>query len=466
MNAYLGLDIGTTHMKAIIVNEAGEILAQSATDTPVSTDSWGVVHEADALVIAAKNITKAVVSQVGDATIQGLSVASIGEEGFFLDDYGIPIYPAIAWFEHRMTASHEDWRTRHPDARVRTGLVAKPSYSLFKWLWMKDTIPGLWDRIRMWVPVSEYIGFLLTGQLCISYSQAARTYVFDPAHRDWITSWVQEVLPDGVKQLPPIVPSGKILGYTGTSAQDWGLGPDVAVVVGGHDHPVGAIGAGVVDSSAMLDSMGTAELLYWPVATLSGVSMQGAFEYGYTGYPSGPYYIASGTYTGMMTTTLSRLFAVDLGRLSGAPTTAIPEPSLLVMPNHLGEKPGFDIRGLTPGTTSEDIMLAALVSSAMVIRWALEHIPGAASVDPALVVIGGGATPLSLRLKADILQRPVYAVRGTEIVALGAAQIARKSLTGRENLAIARHTVNPDSSRASYYNRVFDEFLANWRGKE
>lgn len=463
MNAYLGLDIGTTHIKVTILSEAGQILAQRATDTPISSDHWGVVHEAQALANAAKTIIKEVVGQVGAVKIQALSVASIGEEGFFLGDNGMPLYPAIAWFEHRVSASQELWREHHPDARFRTGLVVKPSYSIFKWLWMKDSIPGLWDQVRIWVSVSDYIGFLLSGELCISYSQAARTYIFDPVKRSWITPWVNEILPSGVYNLPPIVPSGTVVGYTGTTSREWGLEPGVAVVVGGHDHPVGTIGAGVIDSSKMLDSMGTAELLYWPVDTLAGVSMQGAFEYGYTGYPSGPYYIASGSYTGMMIGTLSRLFDVDLSRLSDANATKMPEPSLLVIPKQLGEKPGFDIRGLTQGTTGDDVVLAALAASAMVIRWAFNHIPGALSVNPALVVIGGGATPLALRLKADILQRPVHAVQGAEIVALGAAQIARKSLTGREDLAVSLHTVEPDPSRECYYHGLFETFVANWQ---
>ena len=465
MNTFMGLDIGTTHIKALALSDKGEVLAQGSVDTPVGFDRWGVVHDADALVAACQGAVQRVLSQLNgcNRNIGAISVASMGEEGFFLDEGGYPLYPAIAWFEQRIADRWRTWVEQYPEARFMTGHTVKPTYSLFKWLWMKEHLSDLWPRVRSWVSVSDYVGFRLSGELRLSYSQAARTYVFNPRLRSWIVPWIEEALPDGLRNLPEAVPSGTVLGLSEFAAKSWGLDERVAVVVGGHDHPVGAIGAGVINSSKILDSMGTAELLYWPQETLADVSLPLGFRYGYTGYPSGPYYLGAATYTGMTINTLSRLLQMELASLSNI--TGFAPTEVVVIPNLLGAPPAFEIRGISHTTQPETIMKAAVQSSAMVIRWALSNMPGLCSTTaPSVVVIGGGARDWVLKLKADILQMPLYTMDGVEMVALGAARIARMAMTGREDVALATTMVEPLVQHADYYNGQFEQFRALWMG--
>lgn len=460
MNVFLGLDLGTTHIKALGLTEDGQVIAQHTADTPIDHDAWGTVHEADQLVARCQDVVQAVARRVGSGQIKGVGVASFGEEGFFLDKLGHPIYPSIAWWEHRINHSVTQWMESHPTARVETGLTMKPSYTLFKWLWLRETFPSLWEQIHMWVPISEYIVYRLTGQFSMSFSQACRTYVFNPRTRLWIHPWIDEVLPNGIANLPVPSAPGHPVGETGKAAGDFGLPQGIPVVVGGHDHPTGALAVGVVDSGQVLDSMGTAELIYWPVKTLAKPSMDDAFEYGYTGYATGPHYIASGTYTGMMINVLSRTLAVEprTRTLSQGLRTS----RLRVIPNRLGDAPSFDVLGMTSETTPEDIMDAARLASTMAIRWTLEHLPGLSSRTPNLVAIGGGATPDTLQLKADLLQQPIYTPRDPiEGVAMGAAQLARKAVTGRDDRPLRYIQVDP-GPKSEILENQFSAFCATW----
>ena len=458
MSVFLGLDLGTTHIKALALTEDGEVVAQHTAATPIDHDAWGTVHAPDQLVACCQAVLQVVARRVGSDQIKGVGVASFGEEGFFLDKIGHPIYPSIAWWEHRSNQSVAQWMERHPTARAETGLTMKPSYTLFKWLWLRETFPSLWQEIHMWVPISEYIVYRLTGQFSISFSQACRTYVFNPRTRSWIHAWIEEVLPNGIANLPVPGPSGYPVGETEKAAIDFGLPEGIPVVVGGHDHPTGALAVGVVDSGKILDSMGTAELIYWPVKTLGKHSTEDAFEYGYTGYGDGPHYIASGTYTGMMINVLSRALAVD----QSPRTVSHGSSKLRVIPNRLGDAPSFDVLGLTSETTPEDIMDAARLAGAMAIRWTLDHLPGLASRKPSLVAIGGGATPDMLQLKADLLQQPIYTPRDPiEGVALGAAQLAREAITGRTDRLLRYTRVDPGPKSEALENQ-FSLFCATW----
>ncbi len=328
---------------------------------------------------------------------------------------------------------------------------------------MRDTLSDIWARVDKWVSMSDYLNFVLTGALVMSFSQATRTYAFDPQKRTWIDSWVAEILPKGMDTLPVLVPTGEVIGYTTTNVLDlWGLPEGVAVVAGGHDHPVGAIGAGVMDSSKILDSMGTAELIYWPTEKISEIRMKG-LEYGYTGYAQGPYYLGAGTYTGMTIKALCKLLQInflDIQQMLSPVMDA--QCASAVMPNRLGEPPHFNIDGINSATTPQEIFLAAFRASAYVTRASQAMMCNGREVNPTMVAIGGGAIPAALQIKADVLQNPVFTINDREVVAVGAANIAERAVNGQSNRAIHYDVYYPDIDMTSFYDEAYQEFMRTW----
>ncbi len=465
MAIFIGLDIGTTQIKVVAINEQYEILQQESMLTPVDNDSYGRVHDATRLVQSCQSIVRKVLQGLNRSQVKAISVASVGEEGFFLDVSGKVLYPSIVWFEQRRGSSCDKWIREHPDARLRTGLALKPSYSLFKWLWLSDTFPNVLKQAAKWISISDYIGFVLSGTLCTSFSQATRTYVFEPFTRSWIYPWIDDVFPNGTDMLPPVAATGSVIGYTTSSTGDeWGMPPDVAVVVGGHDHPIGAIGCGVKSSTKILDSMGTAELVYWPVRNLDQ-SASGSYlmEQGYTGYPEGPYYLAAGTYSGMIIKTLCRLLGIAFDTVYHMEFTKPLNPSeLLVIPNALGGKPSFSMLSLTDDISTDEIVIGALEASAMAIKTVMEAMCASTSDFPQIIAIGGGASKTALQIKANVLQQPVHSTHGIEVVAFGAAKVAREAIIKGDREPLTYDTTFPDLRFKEYYEEKLSRFKANW----
>lgn len=462
MDIYIGLDLGTTHIKSLVLQDDGTIIGQASVKTPVSTDAYGEVHQPEQLIEACQYVVKRALSSssTAQAKIKAISVASVGEEGFFVNREGRPLYPSIVWYEQRLSRSVREWMKDHGSADEIIGLPLKPSYSLFKWLWMRDALPDLWNEVSRWLPISDYVAFKLSGAWALSFSQASRTYAFDPFRRQLVDEWLDDVLPHGRDTLPPCAATGSVIGETLPGlVEDWGLPPGVAVVVGGHDHPMGAIGAGVTDEFKVLDSMGTAELLYRPVFMLTERAFDRSFEYGYTGFPSGPSYIGAGTYTGMILNMIGHLF--NSHAASGEPN-GFRQGMVSVVPNRLGSAPSFDLRNVTPTTDFASIWTAALRASAFVVRWALSHMPVSAT-DATLVVIGGAATDDALQVKASVLGREIQVLSGVEAVALGAALTARSAVSKRPLVrSVASRTIEPEPAYKAELEEQYQQFCQLW----
>lgn len=468
MDAYIGLDVGTTHIKAVVVDENDRVLAKDHQTTPVSHDQYGDVHDHREVLNVCREVVRSVSQALtGQVRIRAICIASVSEEGFFLDRFDHVLAPSVAWYEHRRSAQAQEWMARYGQVmRPRTGLPCKLSYSLFKWLWFKEIHADLWAKVAWWLPISDFIAFELSGEKVISSSHATRTFAFDVYHNGWIAEAVAAALPKGNGNLPQVGLSGQILSTVGPRGREWGLAPETVVVTGGHDHPVGAMGAGVVDSQAILDSMGTAELLYWPQQSLPRWdALPQGLEVGRTNFLI-PYYFGAGTYTGMLIKTLTRLFNVSFDKVDDLLKNA-DASGLMVLPNKLGDRIQFGLRGVTPDSQPGDIIRAAIESSSMVINYAFEmmrhHSPY--HVPPQFIVIGGGTNSVrSLAIKASILNQPIYHIQGIESVAMGAARFAQKAVTGDEHHNLHTYqVVEPQPLWVDRYREQYEAFIGLWQ---
>lgn len=467
MDAYIGLDVGTTHIKAVALDERYRVVAKGYRSTPLSGDKFGDVHNAHILL----KVCQELVREVSDAIIahyrvRAISVASVGEEGFFLDRFDKVLAESVVWYEHRSSDLASQWMAQYGGSMPRrTGLPCQLSYSLFKWFWFKEAHPDLWARIVSWLPISDFIAFHLSGEKAVSSSHATRTFAFDVYRNDWIAEGVEAALPEGERNLPPVVLSGQSLGVVGVRGATWGLPPETCVIVGGHDHPVGAIGAGVLDSETILDSMGTAELLYWPQETLPRWDdrPQG-LEVGRTNFRV-PYYFGAGTYTGMLVKTLTNLFNIAPETIETLLSRSS-RSSLRLFPNKLGERIQFDLRRITPDSQSSDIIRAVIESSAMVIKSAFNMMQENSSSPniPKFIVIGGGTNSVSsLRIKASVLDQPIYLTPGIESVATGGACLAKKAIDNLDFRRPEYQIIEPDRPLVDFYADQYADFIEEWQ---
>ncbi|MGE5593148.1 MAG: FGGY-family carbohydrate kinase [Betaproteobacteria bacterium] len=182
----LGIDVGTTHIKAVVFDEAGVEAARCVAGTPsVPGEGPGqVVWDPEAILETVVSVTRGAMEMLaaragapraglGPAVrpgpeIAGVAVASVGESGVPLDREGRPLYPIIAWFDPRTAPQAAWWAKEIGQERTRsiTGLSVKSIYSALKILWLFENVSGLKDAMDAWLPVSSYVAFRLTGGSC------------------------------------------------------------------------------------------------------------------------------------------------------------------------------------------------------------------------------------------------------------------------------------------------------------
>jgi sugar (pentulose or hexulose) kinase len=253
----VGLDVGTTSCKAVVMTPEGREVASGRAPTPWTTTAIGTQTGGEELVVAARAALSSAVAAAPAGRIVGVGVASMAESGVLLSREGTAVAPVIAWHDTRDETETGDLRTQlGAEFSVRTGLPMRQQWSLTKHRWQLDHDDAAALAVRR-LGVAEWIVHALGGDQVSEQSLASRTGWLDLARRDW---WDEALAWSGAPHslLPELVASGEPVG---TAHDRWDI-PGLAgatLTVAGHDHQAAAIGADAARLHAELDSCGTAE---------------------------------------------------------------------------------------------------------------------------------------------------------------------------------------------------------------
>ncbi len=482
----VGLDVGTTSVKAVVYEPDGSAAAVATTPTPTHYPRPGrAYYRAEELWDCTVSVLRDALARVDDPRrVVGVAVASMGEAGVLIDADGRPTCDVIAWFDTRTTPQAE-WLDRaigKDRLFASSGISLQPIFSLAKLLWLKEHEPAAWARSVRWLHVADYVAFRLCGVAATDYSIASRTLMLD-LHR---LRWDEEVLREaGIDPalLAPLVSGGTALGpVTSEAAAATGLPQSATVAAGGHDHVCGAFAAGAIAPGVMLNSLGTAEAVFVPVAKpLSDPQV------GRQGYAQGAHVVDGRTYVfaGQYTSGASVSWWRDV--LSGpaekldwetmlAEAAAVPPGSLGVtfLPHlRLANPPHDDPRsrgafvGLSTDATRGVMTRAVLEGIAFESRNSLDGIVRHAGVEaPREFRAIGGSTRNSLlmSIKASIMRQPQRIVGLEEGTALGAAMLgglgagvypdAESAIAA---LDAATRDVEPDPAAVPIYEEVYQQ---------
>ncbi|MHB0878665.1 MAG: FGGY-family carbohydrate kinase, partial [Anaerolineae bacterium] len=265
-SAFLGLDIGTSTIKAGIFTADGRELAVAAEEymrLPEGQE-W-VEFAADTLWQAACRVVRAALAKAVDARVAAVSIATHAETLVFLDAEGRPVRPAI--FTTDCRAGDEardlvqrfgmDWLLRHTGQPEMTG-----AWPCSKLLWLTRHEPEALQRTAHVLLPADYVIYRLSGAVTGEPSAWGSSVMVDLAARDWLAPMLDAV---GVcrEQLPPLVAPGTRAGtVTSTAAAATGLPAGTAVVVGAMDQSCAAIGAGNVRPGIVSVSTGSVLALH------------------------------------------------------------------------------------------------------------------------------------------------------------------------------------------------------------
>jgi len=264
--AVVGIDIGTTMSKALLRTPSGEQLALVEARTPwTTTQEGGTETSAECFVELAVDLLRRGYQRASAGTplqVSAVAVAGLAESGVLLDGSGLPLTPVVAWFDRRGTRQIDSISLHNnsfgPEFVRRTGLPWDCQSSVAKLLWFVDGGLQLAPAHR-WLSVPEYVVYRLGGELVHEPSLASRTGLLDQATG---TTWADGAAELGLPStlLPARQPYGESIGRLRQTGLPDGL-QGAALLVGGHDHPVAAIGVGATQPDELLNSTGTADVV-------------------------------------------------------------------------------------------------------------------------------------------------------------------------------------------------------------
>ena len=447
----MGLDVGTTGVKAMAFTPEGKVLARAYREYRELYPKPGWVEmNPNGIWRFTREVIREVSLKTKKDPIKALSLSVLGEAVTPLGKDGKPLCNSITSIDKR-SVEEARWLEETLGKEYlfqRTGMPAHPSYTVSKILWIKNHRPDIFEKTWKFLLYEDFILYKLGFEPVIDYSLAARTMAFDIHTKTWSGEILQK---SGIDKslLARALPSGEVLGKISPKiAKELGLSLDTVAVLGGHDQPVNALGAGIIEEGKATDACGTAEC----VTCVSSKLNLSASKLTYN-YPAYPHVIEDKFVTIAYLYTAGALlkwyrdnFAYEEKKIAEREKKDIYEviteqvedkpSSLLLLPHFVGSgTPWLDpsskgaLIGLTLQTKPKDIIRAILDSVGYELRVNLEFLEKSEIKVDELHAIGGGAKSQEwLQIKADITGKRFISLEISEAGCLGAAILAGKSI--------------------------------------
>ncbi|MEK4271298.1 xylulokinase [Bacillus sp. FSL W8-0940] len=262
MEYVIGADLGTSAVKAILVNQFGEICGEASRPFSIIEPHSGYSEQdprewAEKTKEAVKELVENHRGEAGE--IKGISFSGQMHGLVLLDGQGAVLRNAILWNDTRTTDQCRLINETIGEARLLE-LVKNPAlegFTLPKLLWVKEHEKELFDKVAVFLLPKDYVRYCMTGRLHSEYSDAAGTLLLDVKHKTWSSDMCRRFgIPESM--CPELVESGSFVGrITPEFAGETGLLPEVKVFAGGADNACGAVGAGILHDDTALCSIGT-----------------------------------------------------------------------------------------------------------------------------------------------------------------------------------------------------------------
>jgi xylulokinase len=492
MAQLLGVDLGTSSVKVLLVTETGQILGRGSAEYPIRhpRPGWAEQHPDDWWQATVAAVRQAL------ASVQGtpVSISAVGLSGqmhgtVLLGRAGQLLAPAVIWPDQRSRRQVQEITDLIGAERLieLTGSPVATGFQAATVRWVQQERPDLWRRTRSILLPKDYLRYRLTGDHHADPSDGSGTLLLDVRSRDW-SPLVLAALGVDVAQLPPVQPSAAVAGRLGREATEaLGLPAGIPVVTGAADTACGAVGAGIVNAQTLLLTISTGGQIVLPapevrvdragrVHTFCGALAPGPDQAGW-------YQMAAILCAGMALRWLrDQVFCLS-GEAAYAQMTAWAETApagadgLLFLPYLVGERtPHMDpqARGLFLGLTAShgraELVRAVLEGVALACYDAYQVLAEMGARPGRLVMAGGGArSQLWQQIVADVFGLPVRRLRVGEQSALGAVLLAGGGAgffdpgSTAPTWAAYGPPVEPDGQRHAFYQALLALFRSAYQ---
>jgi len=474
---YIGVDLGTSAVKLLLVNEGGDILGEVSKEYPVyyPQSGWSEQNPADwweAVKLGVAELT---------ADIDKSQVAGIGAGGqmhglVVLDENDEVIRPAILWNDGR-THRQVDYLNCEIGKDVlseNTANIAFAGFTAPKILWMRDNEPELFARIKKIMLPKDYINYKLTGVHSCDYSDASGMLLLDVKNKCWSQKML-DICGVTAEQMPSLYESSDVIGTLKADvAALLGLGENVRVVAGAGDNAAAAIGTGTVGNGKCNISLGTSGTIFISSSNF-GVDPNNALHA--FAHADGCYHLM-----GCMLSAAScnKWFMEDIlhdddYKSNQEPITdsKLGRNNVYFLPYLMGERSPINdtnargtFLGMSMDTTRADMLQAVFEGVAFAIRDSFEVAKSLGIGITASNICGGGAkSALWKKIMANVLGIELNIVKTEQGPGYGGAILAMVGCGEFESVGAAceslveiSDTVYPDSELTELYNKKYETF--------
>jgi xylulokinase len=266
--AFLGIDVGTSGTKALLLGPSGRVLATATADHPsyFPKPGWSEQHPDDWWA----STRKAVKAALRGTKLAAGDIAAIGLSGqmhgsVFLDRDDRPLCRALLWNDQRTTAECAEITRQAGGESALIAMVnnvALTGYTAPKILWLRNHARATFKRVRTIMLPKDYIALQLTGNHSIDAADASGTLLLDVRRRDWSQPLLDKLDLDRAL-LPDVSESSDVVGtLTPGAAKALGLRRDIPVVAGAGDQAAAAVGTGVVKPGIVSATLGTSGVVF------------------------------------------------------------------------------------------------------------------------------------------------------------------------------------------------------------
>lgn len=482
---YLGLDIGTSAVKAVLIDEDGLAVASSEHPLQVSRPHplWSEQDAEDWWIASSSAVAKLDAEQRVLVVAIGLSGQMHGAT--FLDEALNPLRPAILWNDGRSFVECRELMDAEPDFVAIGGNLVMPGFTAPKAAWLRKHEPQSFEDAKAILLPKDYVRLRMTGELASDMSDASGTLWMDVKNRRWHLPLLEAC---GLRedQMPTLFEGPEITGTLRPAiAAEWGM-DRVPVVAGGGDNACGALGAGILNEGDALMSLGTSGVIFTPGDQYRSNSDAAAHAFCH----------ALPNKWHLMSVMLSAASCLEWGRhLAGADSVAAfislaesgqdLDQSAYFLPYLTGERTPHNaphaagvLFGLTADFDAASLAQAILEGVAFGLADGLEALESAGAKVGEVSVIGGGTrSTYWARLLAAALGKTLIYRRGAAIgPAIGAARLARfAELGGSERDGFAPpetfKTVTPSSEdrerlapKLAKFRRLYQHLMPEFHG--
>ncbi|MFC1734701.1 xylulokinase [Candidatus Hydrogenedentota bacterium] len=446
----VGIDIGTSGTKTIVVDEKGNILSQASVEYPLSNPkpNWAEQDPAywwNATLSTAKEAVAG--SGVPAENIVGIGLSGQMHGAVCIDKAGDVLRPAILWCDQRTAAECDEITDKMGGREALIAEVSNPAITGFtapKILWIRNNEPDIYEKIWKVLLPKDYIRYMLTGELATEVSDASGTLLLNVTERMWSKKLLEKIdVPEDF--MPLCMESPEVTGTLKADvAEQMGLRPGVVVVGGGGDQAAGAVGNGVTKPGIISLSLGTSGVVFAfadkVVCDPTGSAQ--AFCHAVPGkwHVMGVMLSAGGSLRwyrdilcGAETETAGVIGDDPYNLMTrGAETISPGSDGLVFLPYLTGERTPHcdpDAKGVFFGLslmhTKAHMCRALLEGVTFGLRDSFEIIKSMGlPIDQVRISGGGAKSPFWTQLCADIVQAPMVSINATEGPAYGVALLA------------------------------------------